>query len=301
VFFSYGTGLDSSSPKQKIPLKPGQARIKGRSRQIFRRWNWAGLLLLMPSFSWAAAWQANVTKDPPGNFPEVRSLKALYNFGWAGLTAATASGRLFKLNDRFELDGTGRTVGLARALWRYDVTYHSVTDATTLRPIETKQNETVRSKKSATHLTFSNDKIERERTEGSGAGVTKTKQFNLPGVFDLLSSYLYLRSQPLRDKSVYRVVVFPESAAYLATLTVLGREKISVHAGSFNAIKADLQLSKVGKNNELEPHRKFRRATIWISDDNDRIVLRIEAQIFIGTVFAELQSLYPDTPKTKPE
>jgi hypothetical protein len=52
-----------------------------------------------------------------------------------------------------------------------------------------------------------------------------------------------------------------------------------------------LQLNKIGKNLELEPHRKFRRATIWLSDDADRIILRIEAQIFVGTVFAELQSV----------
>ena len=70
-----------------------------------------------------------------------------------------------------------------------------------------------------------------------------------------------------------------------------GREKISVRAGSYNAIKVDLQLNKIGKNLELEPHRKFRRATIWLSDDTDRIILRIEAQVFVGTVFAELQSV----------
>jgi hypothetical protein len=48
----------------------------------------------------------------------------------------------------------------------------------------------------------------------------------------------------------------------------------------------------LGKNLELEPHRKFRRATIWISDDQDRIPLRIDAQIFVGTVFAELYAVH---------
>ena len=100
-----------------------------------------------------------------------------------------------------------------------------------------------------------------------------------------------MRSQPLRDRSVYCIVVYPATSAYLATVTVLGHEKISVRAGTYNAIKVDLQLHKVGKNTELEPHRKFRRATAWVSDDTDRLPLRIEAQIFIGTVFAELQSV----------
>ena len=108
---------------------------------------------------------------------------------------------------------------------------------------------------------------------------------------------LYLRSQPLKERSVYRVVVYPANNAYLVTTTVLGREKISVHAGSYNAIKIDLQLLRVGKQLQLEPHRKFRRATIWVSDDTDRILLRIEAQIYVGTIFAELQTVRFDNPK----
>jgi hypothetical protein len=47
----------------------------------------------------------------------------------------------------------------------------------------------------------------------------------------------------------------------------------------------------------LEPHKKFRRGTIWVSDDAERLVLRIDAQVFVGTVFAELQSVHFDNPK----
>jgi hypothetical protein len=102
---------------------------------------------------------------------------------------------------------------------------------------------------------------------------------------------LYLRSQPLKDGSVCRVVVYPQTTAYLATVTVSGREKVSVRAGNYNAIKLDLKLSRVGKKLDLEPYKKFRRATLWVSDDPDRVLLRIEASIFVGTIFTELQSL----------
>lgn len=250
----------------------------------------AFLLLGSPGLS--ATWQSTASKDPPGNFPELRPLRATYNFGWAGLTAATAEARFSRVSEnRFQIEGTGRTTGLARALWRYDVNYRAVADANTLRPIEMQQTETVRSKRIVTHLSFSAAGVTRARTEGKVAGMTKTRDFNLPNLFDLHSALLYLRSQPLRDRSVHRVVVYPASSAYLATVTVVDREKISVRAGSYRAIKVDLQLNKLGKDLELEPHRKFRRATIWISDDDDRIILRIEAQVFIGTVFAELQSV----------
>jgi hypothetical protein len=188
---------------------------------------------------------------------------------------------------------------LVKALWKFDVNHRAVANAETLHPIETQQTESYRSKKFVTDLTFTNSEVTRTRTEGEGGAVgTKSRQFSLPNLFDLYSAALYLRSQPLRDRSVYRIVVYPTSNAYLATITVVGREKISVHAGTYNAVKLDLQLKRIGKHLELEPHRKFRRATIWVSDDPERLLLRIEAQIFVGTVFAELQSVRFDNPRS---
>ena len=250
------------------------------------------------SSSLAENWEATLSRDPSGNFPELRPLRASYRFGWSGLTAATGDVHFTKPSEsKFQLDGTGRTIGLVRALWKLDVNYQAAANADTLRPIETQQIENYRSKKIATHLTFTNYGVTRARTEGKGAAEAKTRQFNFPDLFDLFSAMLYLRSQPLKDHSVYRVVAYPATNAYLATVTVIGREKISVHAGSYSAIKLDLQLKRIGKRRELEPHRKFRRATIWVSDDTERLLLRIEAQVFVGTVFAELQSVRFDSPK----
>jgi hypothetical protein len=249
------------------------------------------LYLIAPAF--AANWESSVTAGPPGPFPPPRSLVATYRFGWSGISAATAEAQFTRKSpDRFELYGSGHTTGFVRALWKMDVTHHAVADATRLRPIELEQTEIIRSKKMQTRLAFNPAGVTRIRTETKrGVAATTTKQFNSPNLFDLHSALLYVRSQSLRDHSVQRIVVFPAASSYLATITVTGREKISVAAGSYNAIRCDLQLNKIGKKGELQPHKKFRHGTIWLSDDNDRILLRIEAQIFVGTVFAELQSV----------
>src|SRR5947207_14828987 len=97
--------------------------------------------------------------------------------------------------------------------------------------------------------------------EDKVATEAKTHQFNFTNLFDLFSVMLYLRSQPLKDHSVYRVVAYPATNAYLAIVTVISREKISVHAGSYSAIKLDLQFKRIGKHREFEPHRNFRLAT----------------------------------------
>jgi hypothetical protein len=249
----------------------------------------------------AAGWQSTVSKEPPGNFPTPRSVRAAYRFGWAGLTAATAEVHFSKTPDnRCQLEGTGGTIRLAHFLWKLDVKYRSFANADTLRPIEVNQTESYRSKKLFTHLFFNSAGVKSKRVEWPNAAKSKTRHFDFPNLFDMHSALLYLRSQPLTNGSVYRVVVYPATSAYLATLTVTGREKISIRLGTYNAIKLDLRLEKVGKHFELEPHRKFRRATIWVSDDAYRIPLRAEAQIFIGTVFGELQSARPEPQKSQP-
>jgi Protein of unknown function (DUF3108) len=256
------------------------------------------VLLAAWTGSVAADWQATLSKGPPGTFPELRSLRASYRFGWSGVTAVTGEIHFTKpSNDKFQLEGTARTIGLVRALWKLDVTHRALANSQTLAPIETQQSESYRSKKITTHLTFTNSGVTRARTEGQARNAeTKSKEFVFPNLFDLHSAALYLRSQPLKQGSVYRLAVYPATNAYLATVTVSGRDKISVRAGTYNAIKLDLQLKRVGKHLELEPHKKFRRATIWVSDDAERLILRIEAQVFVGTVFAELQSMRFDNP-----
>jgi hypothetical protein len=277
-------------------IREQQQAVKMFTPVKFRPQWLIALLFVFSGSLLAANWQATVTKDPAGTFPELRPLHASYRFGWSGFTAATGEVRFSKPSgNKFEFDGTGRTIGLVRVLWKLDVNHRATASAETLRPIETQQTENYHWKKIVTHLAFTNSGVTATKTESqSGKAETKTRQFSFPELFDLHSTVLYLRSQPLRDHGVYRVVVYPATNAYLATVTVLGREKVSVHAGSYNAIKLDLQLKRVGKHMELEPHRKFRRATIWVSDDADRLLLRIQAQIFVGTVWAELQSVHFD-------
>lgn len=268
-------------------------------RSRFRITNCAITILLASwTGSFAADWQATLSKEPSGNFRELRPLRAYYRFGWSGVSAASCEVHFTKpSNDRFQLEGNGRTIGFVRALWKLDVTQRATANSQTLAPIETQQSESYRSKKIATHLTFTNSGVTRARTEGEGAATkTTSKQFNLPDLFDLHSAALYLRSQPLKQGNVYRLAIYAATNAYLATVKVIGRDKISVRAGTYNAIKLDLQLKRIGKHLELEPHKKFHRATIWVSDDAERLILRVDAQIFVGTVFAELQSVRFDNP-----
>jgi hypothetical protein len=257
----------------------------------------ASLLLSSPSVIAAEGWESTVTAASPPSFPNPRPMHSRYGFGWSGFPCATAEIGLSKpQGDRLQLDVSARTTGLARALWKFDGTHTSVVNSATLHPVAVRQVENDRSKKIITELSFNGTGVVSKVTETPGPG-TKIRKYDFPNLFDLQSSLLYLRSQPLPERSVQRVVVYSATAPYLATVTVLGRERVTVPAGTYNAIKFDLQLNRI-KDGQLQPHRKFRRANAWLSDDADRLLLKIEAQVFIGSVLCELQSVDFEKPKS---
>jgi hypothetical protein len=224
-------------------------------------------------------------------------MHARYGFGWSGFPCATAEIALTKpAGNRLQLQITTRTIGLARALWKFDATGVSNVEALTLHPVSVEQVENDRGKKIVTDLSFNSSGVVSKVTETPGTG-TKVRRFEFPHLFDLQSALLYLRSQLLQERNVQRIVVYSATAPYLATVTVLGRERVTVPAGTYNAIKFDLQLNRI-KDGQLQPHRKFRRASAWLSDDPDRVLLKIEAQVFVGSVVCELQAVDYDKPKS---
>mgnify|MGYP003693781175 CR=1 FL=1 len=117
-----------------------------------------------------------------------------YRFGWSGLTAATGDVHFTKPSEnKFQLDGTGRTIGFVAGVVE--------TGCRAIRPSpaprhcgqsKPSKSRTYRSKKIVTHLTFTNNGVTRARTEGKGAAEAKTRQFNFPNLFDLFSAMLYV-------------------------------------------------------------------------------------------------------------
>jgi hypothetical protein len=251
-------------------------------------------LCLTPA--WAADWRDTLTPSQPGDFPPQRPVKAVYRFGWGGVVAAQANFDLTKpSNDLYELSMNTATTGFVRTLWRMDSQHSASCNAVTLRPIKLHQVEAYKAKTLTTETEFLPDVV-RHTTQvtlpkGPQPPPDKVHKFKFGNVFDLQSTLLFLRSQKLAQGDRYRIVVFPGKGAYLADVEVVGREKVKVPAGSYDAIKSRLRLQEVDKNLQLAPHEKFKRAFIWVSDDRDRLVLKVQADIFVGSVWCELQSV----------
>jgi hypothetical protein len=239
------------------------------------------------------AWVRSLTSDKgPGKFTALPAMRLAYRFGWSGIQAATADIHLFSpTRNTFEMDASGATSGFPRTLFRLDVLHQATENKNTLRPIHFYQEEKYRQETVKTNVDFESDQVTGLREKIPSDHPPKPNIFKFGPVFDMTTALLWVRSQPLADGDSESIVVWASNAPYLAIIKVVGRDTINVGGKKQNAIKLDLTLKRIDKKMQLKDHKMFKSGRGWLSDDDNRVPLRIEADIFIGYVFAELESI----------
>jgi hypothetical protein len=245
----------------------------------------------MPAFG--GDWQAELHPLQPGKFPPPRPQTAKYRFGWGAVSAADAQIEFTRQKqDQLQLKLTAKTTGAVRALYQLDAEHTARCNAVTLRPIVLQQTERYRRETEKTKVEFSDQEVARV-AESVPAPKTppKTKRFKFSGVVDLQSALLLVRSQPLAVGDRYELVVYPSRAPFLARIEVLAKETLKVGEQSYPATKLQISLQGIDKKLALQPHKKFKNGRGWISDDKERLLLKVEAEVFVGSVWMELQSV----------
>jgi hypothetical protein len=238
-------------------------------------------------------WVGSLTSDKgPGSFTAPPPMRLAYRFGWSGIQAATADIHFFSpTQSTFEVDASGATSGFPRTLFRLDIYHRATENKTTLKPIHFFQEEKYRQEIVKTNVDFQPDYVTGLREKIPSDRPSKPNVFKFSPVFDLTTALLWVRSQPLENGDTESIVVWASNAPYLATIKVIGRDTLKIDGQKQNAIKLDLRIKGIDKKMRLKDHKLFKGGRGWLSDDDKRIPLRIEADIFIGYVFAELASM----------
>ena len=241
--------------------------------------------------AFAQDWRHQLSPTEPGPFPLPPPLHASYKFGWSAVTAAEAQADLsWTEAGLLRFDAKGKTVGTVRALWRMDAEIKSLCKPATLRPVSDEFIEVYKDETRKTRVDYDNTGVTRIRRT-TGVERARTKRFDSPNLFDLPTALLWLRSQRLQPGDTYRCVIYPDSSAFFAEMEVAGKDRIALAGKSYNAIKVALRLHGMNRKRELEPHGKFKRAFGWFSDDSDRLLLKVVADVFVGTVWMELDKV----------
>ncbi|MEM9237948.1 MAG: DUF3108 domain-containing protein [Verrucomicrobiota bacterium] len=253
-------------------------------------------LILLLAAPLQADWRKDLAPAKPGGHPKPDPMVLAYDLSWKGMVNAGSLTFSFGLPDpkhpgTYNVTVNGGSTGVASKLFPYKVYLNSNLDPSTLRPRSFKGVEIEGDEITTSTSTFTGNSVkntERNRPDKKSPERKYDTEFKFGPTFDAASAILHVRSHPLKDGDTLKYAFVPINSPYLVTAKVLGREQ---HQGR-PAIKLSINMRKINpKTFELLPYKKLKSATLWISDDADRIPLEIRSEVFIGDVRMTLKRM----------
>lgn len=270
-----------------------ERRARGRARRV------AGLVLLL-AFPAASPPQAHSapTREGLAAAYAVAAGSALgsedlvYEFGWMGVPAAEASWRVSSANGEsgpiLAVEARARTLPRIDTLWKLRSQLEATLAADPIVPSRFLLRDRGRRHTTETVLAFDHQAGEIDiRRERSGRP-PRMRHEPIEGQYDPVSAVFLLRSLPLEQDAVHSVEIQTRRERHRLDLRVIGRERVTVKAGTFDAVVLAPTLREVEGGATV---RWLRRARLWVTDDDRRVILKLTSDVFIGEVRTELVSL----------
>lgn len=278
----------------KRPVEPLRHCLPGRffSRRRFLPLSFALALIFIGCLH--AGWRDSLSSDVAGPVPPLRPFEAGFRIGWSDIEAARANVKIGYRGENVRVVASGATTGLARLLWQLDATLEATSALPNYQTIYSIQQELYAKRSITIQIVSRPDGIWRLReNDPPGENPARWKNLKISPLRDLFSGTLFIRSKKLAPGETVSTIIYPGDEPFLVEMKSIGTEKITIAGSQRDAIKLELKIHRINmkKGETLETHEKFQNGTVWLSNDADRIPLRIEVNIFIGYVFAELDSI----------
>jgi hypothetical protein len=240
------------------------------------------------------AWQKELTSPDPGSYPPLAPCVLDFEVTWNGILD---SGKLHmefaprdaKKPEAYVVRSSAISTGLAAGIFPYQSNFWSELDPASFKPQLFNAVETDRKETTTSCTRHFSDRVEFHETNKfltTGTQTRKDRVFKFSPVFDIFSAMLYVRSQKLNDGDSITLIVHPFGTPYLLHANV--REH-AVHLDR-KTIRLSVGMRKIDRKSlELLPYKKLKKdATLWLSDDADRIPVELRAAVFIGDIRATL-------------
>jgi hypothetical protein len=208
-----------------------------------------------------------------------------YGFINAGEASVDVGDTLYKVNNRicYKVNVHGRSTGIFDLGMRIRNTYRSYIDTAAIIPHQFYVN-IQEGKYRKEERVFFDQKQHRVKSEEKD----DKKEFETPNdVQDIVSGYYFLRTvdfNKLHVGDTIRIHAFFDDELYDFKVKYRGKDEVKTKFGKIKAIK----ITPVMPANRLFDGDSSIRA--WISDDNNKIPLKIEADLFVGAVAMDLKS-----------
>ncbi|MDO5106454.1 DUF3108 domain-containing protein [Capnocytophaga sp.] len=214
-------------------------------------------------------------------------LKFKVKYGIFNASEATLSLKEVNYNGEkvFHAVGKGSTTGLARVFFRVDDTYESYFDMQEGKPRHFIRDIYEGGYTKHLKMYFNHDA---KKTKVDNIETGESTEIQVPvGIHDVISGFYSLRHRPEIEniqsgQEIAMDMIFDDDEIFKFKLKYLGKEKIKTKFGIVSTLKFRplVQDGRVFKEQES--------LTIWITDDKNKIPVRVKASLRVGSLVADL-------------
>ena len=225
----------------------------------------------------------SINRFETGELLEYRLHYGIFNTSYASLQLSNV---ILDNKPVYHAAGYGKTTGLARLFFKVEDYYDSYFDASSINPLFFKRNIDEGGYTKNLEIVFDQEKNiayinnikEKKKTEVKTA----------PNSQDLISSLYYLRKffkkEDIKENEYFNINMFYDSKNRFFELQYLGTEVIRTRFGKIECLK----FKPTTKRSRI--FRGEGSITIWLSNDQNRIPVRIQADLLIGSIKADLNN-----------
>lgn len=240
-----------------------------------------------------ASYEPSAAEIPEGRYN--------YSIRWQGLPVAksqidirsfTASGKKF-----YSVEAHAESGSVIDLFYRLRHQSESLFSAGTFQPSLFSTHQTENSKESMRQIYFNQTGDVEARVWKSGKPIQQIEFQSQNPVFDPISAAFLAKSLPIAVGADVSFDVFNGKHRYLISFHVDSIERIRYQDHYVKAFKV---VPRVQKLTDSEGETRLNSAALWISADEQRNILRLESDVWVGSVSAELASFTP-SPSASPE
>lgn len=244
------------------------------------------IALMVITFSFVNEFQYRRIENRSYDRGEKLLFRAHYGFVNAGYGEVTISNKLYKVNDRicYKVETVGKSSNSFDFFIRVRDTWRSYIDTGAIIP-QKFYRHIEEGKYRKTEEVFFNHEAQSLQVVDKKRKIDK--EYKVPtNVQDLVSGFYFLRNTNFSSLDINDTINIPgflENEVFDLKLVYRGKGKVKTKLGKFRALK----LTPIMPENSLFDGEESIR--VWISDDKNKVPVKIEADMFIGAVEMDLE------------
>ena len=231
------------------------------------------------------------TEKYPVSLDSLKTSGYVYDLSWQGIPVGSAQIEVEEKNSGGKSTPMVNIKAEAKSAKVIDLVYRlrhhseSTINKSTFQPVEFQTWQTENSKIKAAKVSFGTDGKIQSVIEKDGKVDKQSEFVSNNFTLDPISAAFFARSIPIVVGAKALFDVFNGKHRYLIEFNVVALEEIEIMGTKRKAFKT---VPTVKKLTDTEGETRLSEASIWISADESRQVLKLESKVFVGSVGATL-------------